>query len=220
MIHLRIADKLLDAFPNLKPEEFIMGNLAPDSGEPSGDGTHFVPSKDISHFRFKDERGKKCICADKFADEYFTKEKITSYTPKQYSFYMGYLVHLITDVMWVEKVLKTNLASQSSERYTDQKDFISLCKEDWYDQDHLFLKKNPLFRSFAICKNIKSFTNTYIDFFPEKAFENRKGYIIEFYSENHPNLDREYKYFTEEQANSFVSESSVEIINWLKDRYL
>ena len=32
MIHLRIADKLLDRIPGLSPIEFIMGNMAPDSG--------------------------------------------------------------------------------------------------------------------------------------------------------------------------------------------
>ena len=34
MIHLRIADKLLDKIPDLSPIEFIMGNMAPDSGVP------------------------------------------------------------------------------------------------------------------------------------------------------------------------------------------
>ena len=32
MIHLRIADKLLDRIPDISPIEFIMGNMAPDSG--------------------------------------------------------------------------------------------------------------------------------------------------------------------------------------------
>ena len=35
MIHLRIADKLLDKIPNLSPIEFLMGSMAPDSGIPT-----------------------------------------------------------------------------------------------------------------------------------------------------------------------------------------
>ena len=44
MIHLRIADKLLDRIPGLSPIEFIMGNMAPDSGVPNADWSAFSPS--------------------------------------------------------------------------------------------------------------------------------------------------------------------------------
>ena len=37
MVHLRIADILLDQLPGLRPVEFIVGNLAPDSGVPNAD---------------------------------------------------------------------------------------------------------------------------------------------------------------------------------------
>ena len=43
MTHLRIADNLLDRIPDLSPIEFIMGNLAPDSGVPNPDGS-FSPA--------------------------------------------------------------------------------------------------------------------------------------------------------------------------------
>lgn len=41
MIHLRIADKLLDKLTNITTTEFIMGNIAPDSGVPNEDWSVF-----------------------------------------------------------------------------------------------------------------------------------------------------------------------------------
>ena len=50
MIHLRVADTLLSQLDGISETEFIMGNIAPDSGVPNDDWSKFTPSKDISHF--------------------------------------------------------------------------------------------------------------------------------------------------------------------------
>ena len=51
MIHLRVADRLLDLIPDLSPIEFIMGNLAPDSGRVCGTDQFDPPAK-ITHYLF------------------------------------------------------------------------------------------------------------------------------------------------------------------------
>ena len=51
IVHLRIADKLLNEIFNLSSTEFVVGNIAPDSGIPNGDWSVFTPSGDISHFK-------------------------------------------------------------------------------------------------------------------------------------------------------------------------
>ena len=51
MAHLRVADKLLDEIGDLPQAHFIVGNIAPDSGEPNEDWSVFIPSTDISHLR-------------------------------------------------------------------------------------------------------------------------------------------------------------------------
>lgn len=43
MVHLRIADILLDKFEDLEKTDFIMGNIAPDSDVPSEDWSYHVP---------------------------------------------------------------------------------------------------------------------------------------------------------------------------------
>ena len=65
MIHLRIADKLLDRLANIEITEFIMGNIAPDSGVPNEDWSVFTPSGDISHFKEESLDGWKNINIDK-----------------------------------------------------------------------------------------------------------------------------------------------------------
>ena len=67
MVHLRIADILLDKFENLEKTDFIMGNIAPDSGVPSEDWSYYVPSSKVSHFR--DENKK--IQLQPYLDRYF-----------------------------------------------------------------------------------------------------------------------------------------------------
>ena len=51
MVHLRIADKLLYEIPNFSDTEFVVGNIAPDSGVPNDDWSVFTPCGDISHFK-------------------------------------------------------------------------------------------------------------------------------------------------------------------------
>ena len=102
MIHLRIADKLLDRIPGLSPIEFIMGNLAPDSGVPTEKG--FVPDQRVSHFRLDDGTGKKNVDLEAFRSRYFSDELRRNYTASQDSFYLGYYTHLLTDLCWSDRV--------------------------------------------------------------------------------------------------------------------
>lgn len=51
MVHLRVADKLLERLPKLEETAFIVGNIAPDSGVPNGDWTAYAPSSEVSHFK-------------------------------------------------------------------------------------------------------------------------------------------------------------------------
>ena len=76
MIHLRIADKLLDRLDNITTTEFIIGNIAPDSGVPNEDWSAFTPSGDISHFKEESIDGWKNVNIERFIKTHFTKEHI------------------------------------------------------------------------------------------------------------------------------------------------
>lgn len=91
MIHLRVADALLDLIPGLSQTEFVVGNIAPDSGIPNDDGISFTPSSVISHFKL-DSSIPKTIHIPAFVDQYFTRHHQLSYSREEYSFLDIYLI--------------------------------------------------------------------------------------------------------------------------------
>ena len=217
MIHLRIADKLLDLIPGLSPIEFIMGNMAPDSGVPNEDWTAFFPSTQVSHFRTDDGSGKKKIDLSAYLSRYFTEEQRKTYTPGQFSFYLGYLTHLLADIQWSDRI-----AGPTRERFAAQfdtygKGFWTTVKEDWYDLDFLYLRKHPGFRTFRAYLGSVGFVNTYLDFFAPDAFDNRREYITGFYLQEWTEPDREFVYLTEAQADRFLEEAAGAILTRVQD---
>ena len=105
IVHLRVAEEILSYSDNLSPLEFTVGNIAPDSGVPNENWTAFTPSTDISHFKLaagndkKLTSNKKLISTEKFISKYLPENKLASYTCEQLSFYLGYLCHLMTDLL-------------------------------------------------------------------------------------------------------------------------
>jgi hypothetical protein len=105
MVHLRIADKLLDRLEGLDETLFIVGNIAPDSGVPNEDWSSFTPSGDVSHFKAKGTDKSK-IDIDRYVNEYFTKDMIKNYSAKEFSFFLGYLTKEMSD-KFVEDAVET-----------------------------------------------------------------------------------------------------------------
>lgn len=78
------------------------------------------------------------------------------------------------------------------------------------------MSKNPAFRAFQIYKDAVGFQNTYMDIFAEDAFDNRREYIVGFYSERRENLEREYPYLNEGQMDKFVEETVGIVAKWVR----
>ena len=119
MIHLRIADKLLTLLHGIDETAFVMGNIAPDSGVPNADWSEFYPPKTVTHFYKKTESGKVMDVAS-FCKSYFNENLIRSYSVKEYSFFLGYYFHLLTDVRWAE-VTHSVLKKEHPEAYVENK---------------------------------------------------------------------------------------------------
>ena len=211
MVHLRIADRLLVRIPNIAPVEFIVGNIAPDSGVPNADWSAFTPSTDISHFK---SQGKKAD-PEAFAAKYFTPEQRKGYNEQQFGFYLGYLTHLLTDVLWSKQIVNPSLDRHGKQNAPDRKEFIWKMKEDWYDLDFKYLRDHPGFRAFRVYLGAVGFPNVYMEEFAPDAFDNRRVYITQFYLEGKDNLDREYPYLSEAEMDAFVAESAAAILDIL-----
>ena len=215
MVHLRIADKLLDRIPGLSPVEFIVGNIAPDSGVPNEDWSEFTPNTTISHFK---SDGKNAD-PQAFVQKYFTPEQRTGYNERQYGFYLGYLTHLITDGLWIRDIYAPSKIKFAALRETEGKNFIWKIKEDWYDLDFKYLRDHPGFRAFRAYLGAVGFVNEFMDEFSADALDNRRAYITGWYLEGKDNLDREYPYLTEAEMDTFVTEASEEILDILHTKY-
>ena len=212
MVHLRIADRLLYELGELDETAFIMGNIAPDSGVPNEDWSRFTPPKVVSHFKTKTD-DELFFDIDKFCSEYFNKELIKTYNKKQYSFFLGYYMHLLTDIEWTRDIYYELLKAYPEETKADKNKLVWTAKGDWYDLDFLYLEQHPDFRAFSIYEKAVDYENEFMDMFSKDAFENRRKYICGFYrSDQHGDLHREYSYLTPERADRFVSDTVDKII--------
>lgn len=213
IVHLRVADILLDKYTCLYPKDFIMGNIAPDSGVPNDDWSAFEPSYEISHFRTGQNSDNRFLCAERFKDRYLPKNNLSMLDSRRFSFYLGYYDHLLTDALWSQKIANP-MKSVFREEFENDPDVWNKWKKDWYDLDFLFLKKNPDFRAYRIFENTVGYKNRFLEFFPEDAFENRKKYIIGFYNGPRADIVRKYEYLTETQMENFTLSASEEIHNF------
>ena len=215
MVHLRIADRLLDRIPGLSPIAFIVGNMAPDSGIPNADWSAFDPPAKISHFKTTSRKADP----DAFAAKYWTEELRQGYTEDQYAFYLGYLTHLLTDVAWVEDIYYPSKVKFSHLLAAEPDTFIWKLKEDWYDLDFKYLRDRPGCRAFRAYLGAVGFRNDFMEEFVPDAFDDRRAYITDFYLQGRENLDREYPYLTEAEMDAFTHRAAESIFDILHTKY-
>ncbi|MBP3700984.1 MAG: zinc dependent phospholipase C family protein [Lachnospiraceae bacterium] len=244
MVHLRVADQLLercDILPmespafckystDLDETAFVVGNIAPDSGVPTADWSAYVPDKMTSHFKtmrgaeimaetMGRRDGKPQIDVESFVEKYFTAEQRAGYDRRQMSFYLGYLTHLLTDVLWVREIYWPAVQAEQEAYTADHMDTVWKWKKDWYDLDFLYLQQHPDFRAFDIYEAAVDFRNDLMEEFPSDAFENRRQYITWFYHQHRDGLDRHYPYLNQEQMDTFVSLAVQEITEYISKRF-
>lgn len=174
-----------------------------------------MPDKKTSHFKVPDENGKTEISPERFAELYFTEELRTGYSRKQYSFYLGYYVHLLTDVRWKQEVWYPAVNADRAAYEANPTELTRKWKRDWYDLDFLYLRDHPDFRAFQVYEQAVGFENDYLDIFAKDAFDDRRKYITGFYRKERQDLDREYPYLTKIEMDKFVEHAVQYIENVL-----
>lgn len=206
--HIRIAEEILKFNSNLDEESFLIGNVGPDCGEPNEDWSIFSPPREVSHWLNVDN----VIDSDAFFGNYLSRPVENK---NEYSFLLGYYSHLITDIEWKKMFKKKKESSTIYDRLETDKNFIWTIKEDWYDLDHLYFKKNPNSIFYQLFKDINSFPD-YLEYYPVGAIERQIKYISDFYMKYDGNPIRDYKYLTEAEMNHFVSSTAELIVTGFK----
>lgn len=210
--HIRIAEALLQQKQNWEEVHFLVGNIGPDCGMPNEDWSEFSPPKSISHWwntskEIEPEQFYEAYLQDALADQ------------KRYSFLTGYYIHLLTDVEWSKMMKKKMETDEGYQRFQKEPSFIWKIKEDWYDLDHLYFRKNPESIFHRVFRYINNFPD-YLEYYPTGAVERQVKYIGNFYASYDGNPEREYVYLTESEMDIFVQETVCHVMKELKKKQL
>ncbi|MBA4386149.1 MAG: hypothetical protein C0410_15545 [Anaerolinea sp.] len=210
--HLRIAEKIFQKISSLDEIPFLYGNLAPDSGLPNEDWTLYDPPKEVTHFLVK-PRGEEAIKDLVFYNQYL-QGMDTRNQNSNYSFRLGYFVHLLTDQLWWRKIgITTDLVNQGLFSKLGREEAFGVIKTDWYDLDHKYLRDHP---DYVVWKKFfrSDIPEIPLPFMPQNAFEVQMKYIKEYYTTPDAErvLDRVYPYLNEKILNLFIDESSNTIV--------
>ena len=212
LAHLRIAHKILPLLSGIDKKAFIVGNIAPDSGVSTGKGDFHPP---VSFTHFSKDGQRQNIDSERFFNRYL----ITATSIEAKSFYLGYYVHLLADILWTNTVALPNVSAHH-EKFEKDRCFVDVVKKDWYDQDRSYLAAHPDCKEFSYLKTITAFENDFIDFFTRGAFTTQIDKIINFYTCDNTPPEREYIFFTADEMDSFIELAYNNIILKLKEKNL
>lgn len=208
LAHIRIAKPLLSLIA-VDPQAFLVGSIGPDCGFETQEG--YFPSKRLTHWQIRQE--SKEVFSDFFYEDY-VKDRLKD---KRADFYLGYYLHLISDVAWHERVSRPIMEKNKQGKGWDR-DFLIEVRKDWYDIDRLYLRQHPQDYAYRVFSDIVDFPNIYLPFFPEDAFERKLAYIKRFYASKPRNLERSFVYFSPEMMDDFVRFASGYCLNKLEEK--
>jgi hypothetical protein len=204
--HLRIAEKLLTHFPELDEVTFAFGNLSPDSGIPNADWTEFNPPKEVTHFLRKGEEEHA------IHDLVYYRQYLADIDPnediKLYSFRLGYLFHLICDILWAKRIVAATQLQFKPLFEQDKKKAVSLVKDDWYGLDQLYVRDHPGHVFWRVIMS-NPFPPSYLPFVKDETLHHQYDHIRKFYSEQEDRwfLFIPYQYLNETTMTRIVNES-------------
>lgn len=210
--HLRIAELIINKIPGLDEVPFLYGNLAPDSGLPNEDWTQFEPPKEVTHFLVLPP-GDDAVRDLVFYRENLYGLDVTKHK-SDYSFKLGYFVHLTIDAFWWRKISRaTETINCDLFSKLPRDEAFEAIKTDWYDLDHKFLRDHPGYDVWAMFFE-SDIPNIPLPFIPQKAFEVQMKYIKEYYTSPDSDrvLDRRYPYLNAKILDLFINETSQAVV--------
>ena len=209
VMHLRIAE-IVNRYLKCLEVPFYVGSIAPDSGRKL-DGFTYDPPKNISHCY---EKGMDRIaCNDKFLKKYALNEK----DPFKKAFYLGYYVHILTDTIFVDRIVYPMIESLGRDFWKSNADNI---RNSWFEIDFRFLKSQENFQPLICLNGIDSFPDGFLPFFREGDIFDRIDSIKKKYDNVKPDYGMLLYGMDEKSADEFVIDSSKIIIGRLRDKFL
>jgi len=204
IVHLRVAEKLLEAWSGLDPAQFAVGNIAPDAGIPDEKWEKFTPPPEVTHFKGQGEGGRLGDVV--FYDRYLAADPGDDSLRR--AFLLGYYCHLATDNRWSEDIGEPTQRRWAAQ-FAQDPNFIWEVKDDWYGLDFRFVRAHPeclFWKVFLGCTYV--YRAETLDFLPVEAVRQRVEYIRQFYQRDDPAVRamqaRPYIYLSEAEMDAFV----------------
>lgn len=141
LTHLRVSERLIDKIKISDHSLFFAGSIAPD--------TNISP--DVSHWCVN---GDKATCD---VNRFYYKHIFNYTTSSDVDFYIGYYVHLLTDVMWQKQKIKQI-------KMLDKETIMNI-KESWRSVDYNFLLNQKQFYPINAMKDTEKYQKQWFDYY-------------------------------------------------------
>lgn len=155
LTHLRVSERLCDKIKISDNSLFFAGSIAPDTDI----------SPDISHW---------CINGDKRTcdvSSFYCKYISNCNASSDFAFYLGYYVHLLTDIMWHKQ--------KNEPIKTYDKAIIKNIKESWKSVDYYFLSIHKDFFPIVAVSDTAKFKKQWFDYYILSQVKELIEHIIE-----------------------------------------
>lgn len=212
IVHLRIAEKLLDEIEGLDPAQFAIGNVAPDSGRPDEKWENFDPPTAVSHFKYRETSTSPTIVQDiVFCQENILGKVTLAEDRERFSFLFGYFCHLVTDNLWAKQVWRKKTKIRYAKEIEQDPQFIWEVKRDWYGLDFAHVRANPESLFWSVFLDAR-YQQEYLDLFPEGAIAEKLEYIREYYQRTDDDLESKLRlteniYLTKAEMDQFIEDA-------------
>jgi hypothetical protein len=208
IVHLRIAENLLDFLPDLDPTPSAVGNIAPDSGIPDEKWENFTPPPWVTHFGVQGNSHRQ------LADLEFYRRYLLPLRGKEnpdfFSFRLGYLFHLITDNLWSREIGRPT-QEKYREQFAADKDFICEVKKDWNGLDFIYVRDHPDCLFWRVFLNAQPELGG-LDFLSPEGVRRNVAHIQLYYQRTDAEIqalyNRPYIYLSGAKVDRFVDEST------------
>ncbi|MDE7298671.1 MAG: zinc dependent phospholipase C family protein [Lachnospiraceae bacterium] len=204
MMHLLIADKIYtEKFSFIHSySDFLLGSIAPDAVHVKENYTREL--KDISHYRFNSK--SRISYFDTFFNEYYTAENK--------DFVAGYLVHLLSDMIWYHSIrvpFKEEFLKAPSQNMSMNEAYYADCEQI---EQLMYLEKSAFRIIEAINRGNAYSLEGLIDAEDVKAWKEK--FIFDYNNKN--NHLRHTKYISEQHIRDYIENCARECAEYL--RYL
>ena len=203
MMHLLIADKIYaKKFSSIYSYgEFLLGSIAPDAVHVKENYTREL--KDISHYRFNSKSPISYF--DTFINEYYTVENK--------DFVVGYLVHLLSDMIWYHSVrvpFKEAFQKAPSQNMSMNEAYYADCEQI---EQLMFREKNALCIMEAINKGKAYSLEGLIDAEDVRTWKEK----LIFDYNNKKNISVRTKYISEQHIRDYIKNCAGECTEYLSN---